>query len=155
MHLAGKDFSKAQENLRSLGWWQKTVPLVLPHLNPAQKELLSNELSTQEQFFSSDQYALLPSGASHCDLFRDNVLFDAKGSLDTADTAADHLGGFFDFYFAGNDKWLFDLAVTANDWCLAIYSSTHSRRASELAADVARCCAALLDFSTMGFLFAA
>ena len=97
----------------------KTVPLVLPHLDPAQKELLSNELSTQEQFFSSDQYALLPSGASHCDLFRDNVLFDAKGALDTGDTAADHLGGFFDFYFAGNDKWLFDLAVTANDWCLA------------------------------------
>ncbi len=119
MHLAGKDFSKAQENLRSLSWWQKTVPLVLPHLDPAQKELLSNELSTQEQFFSSDQYALLPSGASHCDLFRDNVLFDAKGSLNTGDTAADHLGGFFDFYFAGNDKWLFDLAVTANDWCLA------------------------------------
>jgi homoserine kinase type II len=116
MHLAGKDFSKTQENLRSLGWWQKTVPLVLPHLDPAQKELLSTELSTQEQFFSSSQYAALPSGASHCDLFRDNVLFDPQGAVDTAN---DRLGGFFDFYFAGTDKWLFDLAVTVNDWCLA------------------------------------
>ena len=116
MHLAGKDFTKTQENLRSLAWWQKTVPLILPHLDPAQKELLSTELSTQEQFFSSSQYALLPSGASHCDLFRDNVLFDPKGSTDSEN---DHLGGFFDFYFAGTDKWLFDLAVTANDWCLA------------------------------------
>lgn len=116
MHLAGKDFSKTQENLRSLSWWQKTVPLVLPHLDPVQKELLSTELSAQEQFFTSSQYAALPSGASHCDLFRDNVLFDPQGA---ADTSNDRLGGFFDFYFAGTDKWLFDLAVTVNDWCLA------------------------------------
>ena len=116
MHLAGKDFSKTQENLRSLAWWQKTVPLVLPHLDPTQKELLSTELSAQEQFFNSSQYAALPSGASHCDLFRDNVLFDPQGAVDTAN---DRLGGFFDFYFAGTDKWLFDLAVTVNDWCLA------------------------------------
>lgn len=116
MHLAGKDFPKNQENLRSLAWWQKTIPLVLPHLNTSQKELLTHELSTQEEFFSSGAYDMLPQGASHCDLFRDNVLFDPKGS---DDTSKDHLGGFFDFYFAGTDKWLFDLAVTANDWCLA------------------------------------
>ena len=116
MHLAGKDFPRSQENLRSLGWWQQTIPLVMPHLNSAQKELLTHELSTQEAFFSSSDYDMLPQGASHCDLFRDNVLFDPKG---TSDTSHDQLGGFFDFYFAGTDKWLFDLAVTVNDWCLA------------------------------------
>ena len=116
MHLAGKDFPKTQENLRSLAWWQKTVPLVLPHLDVAQKELLTNELKSQEQFFTSAAYASLPQGASHCDLFRDNVLFDPKSATDSSN---DRLGGFFDFYFAGTDKWLFDLAVTANDWCLA------------------------------------
>ena len=115
MHLAGKDFSKYQENLRSLDWWQKTIPLVLPHLNTSQKELITHELKTQEEFFSSGTYDGLPQGASHCDLFRDNVLFDPKGS----DVSQDQLGGFFDFYFAGTDKWLFDIAVTANDWCLA------------------------------------
>ena len=116
MHLAGKDFPKTQENLRSLGWWQKTVPLVIPHLSTPQKELISHELAAQEQFFSSSAYDALPQGASHCDLFRDNVLFDPKAATDTSQ---DQLGGFFDFYFAGTDKWLFDLAVTANDWCLA------------------------------------
>jgi homoserine kinase type II len=116
MHLAGKDFSRTQENLRSLAWWQKTVPLVMPHLDLAQKELLASELKSQEQFFTSYEYASLPEGASHCDLFRDNVLFDPKSATDTSN---DQLGGFFDFYFAGTDKWLFDLAVTANDWCLA------------------------------------
>jgi homoserine kinase type II len=115
MHLAGKDFSKYQENLRSLDWWQKTIPSVLPHLNTSQKELITHELKTQEEFFSSGTYDGLPQGASHCDLFRDNVLFDPKGS----DVSQDQLGGFFDFYFAGTDKWLFDIAVTANDWCLA------------------------------------
>ena len=115
MHLAGKDFSKYQENLRSLDWWQKTIPSVLPYLNTSQKELITHELKTQEEFFSSGTYDGLPQGASHCDLFRDNVLFDPKGS----DASQDQLGGFFDFYFAGTDKWLFDIAVTANDWCLA------------------------------------
>ena len=115
MHLAGKDFSKYQENLRSLDWWQKTIPSVLPHLNTSQKELITHELKTQEEFFSSGTYDGLPQGASHCDLFRDNVLFDPKG----LDVSQDQLGGFFDFYFAGTDKWLFDIAVTANDWCLA------------------------------------
>jgi homoserine kinase type II len=116
MHLASTDFQYIQENLRSLSWWQKTVPEVLSHLSETQKELLNSELATQEQFFASETYASLPQGASHCDLFRDNVLFDPHGA---SDTSQDQLGGFFDFYFAGNDKWLFDLAVTANDWCLA------------------------------------
>ena len=116
MHLASSDFKGTQENLRSLSWWQKTVPQVLSHLNETQKELLISELATQEQFFASAAYAALPQGASHCDLFRDNVLFDPQGA---SDSSQDRLGGFFDFYFAGTDKWLFDLAVTVNDWCLA------------------------------------
>jgi len=116
MHLAGADFPNAQINLRSLAWWQKTVPQVITHLNENQKDLLTTELVAQEQFFASNQYATLPQGASHCDLFRDNVLFNPQ---ELQDPSKDRLGGFFDFYFAGTDKWLFDLAVTVNDWCLA------------------------------------
>jgi homoserine kinase type II len=111
MHLAGQSFTHSQPNLRSLSWWQETVPLVLPHLNNAQKELLQSEMQFQESFFHSSTYQSLPGGPCHCDLFRDNVLFTKQNHRKS-------LGGFFDFYFAGNDKWLFDLAVTANDWCL-------------------------------------
>jgi homoserine kinase type II len=42
------------------------------------------------------------------------------------------LGGFFDFYFAGTDKWLFDLAVTINDWCLLEGGALDSSRMQAL-----------------------
>jgi homoserine kinase type II len=34
----------------------------------------------------------------------------------------EELTGCFDFYFAGCDTWLFDLAVTVNDWCIDLAS---------------------------------
>jgi len=111
MHLAGLDFQSSQANLRSIDWWKNTVPLVIPHLNPAQDQVIQSELAAQIDFFSSTEYKSLPSGPSHCDLFRDNVLFDdASGK--------DEIGGFFDFYFAGCDSFLFDIAVCLNDWCI-------------------------------------
>ena len=35
------------------------------------------------------------------------------------------LSGFFDFYFAGVDTWLFDLAVCMNDWCVDLPCGAH------------------------------
>lgn len=115
MHLAGRDFVPYLPNLRSLAWWEETAPQVSPFLTGAQRELIESELAHQRAFFASDDYAALPGGPCHCDLFRDNVLFDpvAPGTGHTV-----RLGGFFDFYFAGCDKWLFDIAVTVNDWCI-------------------------------------
>ncbi|MCG1041810.1 homoserine kinase [Mycetohabitans sp. B8] len=111
MHVAGRDFPMHQPNLRSLPWWQDNVPAVLPYVTDAQHPLLVSELAYQQAFFASPDYAALPGGPCHCDLFRDNVLFVSRDGRDT-------LGGFFDFYFAGCDKWLFDVAVTVNDWCV-------------------------------------
>src|SRR5674476_764605 len=47
MHLAGRDFSMSQPNLRGLSWWNATVPVLLPHLNPAQTALIQSELAYQ------------------------------------------------------------------------------------------------------------
>jgi homoserine kinase type II len=111
LHLAARDYARQQPNLRGLAWWNETVPVVLPHLDPAQAALLRGELAYQNHVAASAAYAALPRGPIHADLFRDNVLFDST-------QGAPELTGFFDFYFAGVDSWLFDLAVCLNDWCI-------------------------------------
>jgi len=107
MHLAGRDYGLAQPNLRGLQWWNETVPVVLPFLAPPQAALIRSELAYQNHVAASSAFAALPRGPIHADLFRDNVMFDGG-----------RLSGFFDFYFAGIDSWLFDLAVCLNDWCI-------------------------------------
>ncbi len=107
MHIAGRDYARSQPNLRALPWWNATAPTVLPFLSPAQTALIQSELAFQNHIHASPAYAALPRGPIHADLFRDNVMFEA-----------DTLTGFFDFYFAGVDTWLFDLAVSLNDWCI-------------------------------------
>jgi homoserine kinase type II len=114
MHLAGLGFNRSQPNLRGLPWWNETVPVVLPYVSASQASLLSSELAFQNHIASSSDYEALPRGPVHADLFRDNVLFDG-----------DTLSGFFDFYFAGVDTWLFDLGVCLNDWCIDLESGAH------------------------------
>jgi len=110
MHLAAADFDLHQPHHRGLAWWAETVPVVLPHLPPDAAALLRDELAFQQHLAASPGGQALPRGPIHADLFRDNVMFD-----DTA--GPDRLCGFFDFYFAGEDSFLFDLAVCLNDWC--------------------------------------
>jgi homoserine kinase type II len=114
MHLAGRDFNRSQPNLRGLPWWNETVPVVLPHLDAAQATLLRAELAYQNHVAAWLAYAALPRGPVHADLFRDNVMFDGG-----------ELTGFFDFYFAGVDTWLFDIAVCLNDWCIDLATGAH------------------------------
>jgi len=107
MHLAAQDFPLSQPNLRGLDWWRATAPAVLPHLSDENARLLREEIALQEECAASTAYARLPRGPVHADLFRNNVMF-----------VGEKLSGCFDFYFAGVDTWLFDLAVTVNDWCI-------------------------------------
>jgi homoserine kinase type II len=111
MHLAGRDFPLQQPNLRGLDWWVETVPKVLAYLDADTAALLQSELAFQRDFAAGPIYAQLERGPVHADLFRNNVMF-----------VGERLSGCFDFYFAGWDTWLFDLAVTVNDWCIDLDS---------------------------------
>ncbi|WP_409269578.1 homoserine kinase [Massilia sp. BHUDP2] len=111
MHLAGQDFALHQPNLRGLDWITATAPTVLPLISQAEADLLRNEVGFQSDFARTATYAALTRGPVHADLFRNNVMFEGE-----------RLSGCFDFYFAGVDTWLFDVAVTVNDWCVDLAS---------------------------------
>ena len=113
MHLAGNSYPTAMANPRGPAWWRATAPQVLPRLNPDEAALLKEELRFQALYRHED----LPRGVIHADLFRDNVLFD-HGLL----------AGVIDFYYACNDTWLYDLAITVNDWCVAGHGETDPAR---------------------------
>ena len=120
LHVAALDYPRQQPNLRGLNWWNETVPLVLAHLTADQRSLILSELAYQNHIAGSSAYRSLPRGAIHADLFRDNVMFE-NGQLT----------GFFDFYFAGCDAFLFDIGICLNDWCVDLESGTlHTARAN-------------------------
>ena len=106
-HLAVADFAGNTPNPRGLAWIENAMNELDDHLPDAVCKLLHDEVSHQKTVAAGNAYKTLPRGAVHADLFRDNALMQG-----------DQLGGVIDFYFAGVDTFLFDLAVTANDWCI-------------------------------------
>lgn len=102
LHLAGLSYGRRQDNPRGAAWRSATAARVHPFLPADEQGLLDAELAFQAAAASEE----LPEGVIHADLFRDNILWDGE-----------HIGGVIDFYFAGVDALLFDVAVTVNDWC--------------------------------------
>ena len=120
MHLAARSYPGYLENPRGPKWWRLAAGEVRPFLDGAQAELLDQELGFQAQHRFPD----LPRAAVHADLFRDNALFEGG-----------RISGVIDFYFAGVDCLLYDVAVCANDWCLdASYGLERGRTGALLAA---------------------
>ena len=103
LHQAGAELPKPLANPCGAAWRQASGAALLPVVTPAERERLAAELLFQ----AAQDFSALPRGIIHADLFRDNVLWDSCGRL----------SGVLDFYFAGEDALLFDLAVVANDWC--------------------------------------
>lgn len=117
LHLAGLSYGRRQDNPRGAAWRAATAARVRAHLPDDERVLLDAEIAFQ----AGIDFESLPQGAIHADLFRDNVLWDGA-----------HIGGVIDFYFAGRDALLFDVAVTVNDWCTASSGELDPERASAL-----------------------
>ncbi len=107
MHLGGRDYEVFQPNLRGIGWWKDAAACLQPYLDDETFNELIEEVIYQDSVSRRADFEQLPGGPIHADLFRDNVLFDGS-----------KIGGVIDFYFAGFGPWLFDLAITVNDWCV-------------------------------------
>lgn len=127
MHVAGASFAVRQTNPRGIDWWIATAAGVRAFLDDAQCALLDEEVALQAAGWTTSTDGL-PAGPIHADLFRDNALFVDEG------TPA--LRGVIDFYFAGHDVWLLDIAICLNDWCVALDTGVFDapRRAAFMAA---------------------
>ena len=111
LHVSAADAPLRQPNLRGPTWREAAAQQVAPYLQGQQAQLLNEELAHQRLTLASADAQSAPQGPVHADMFRDNVLFEGEA-----------LSGVIDFYFAGVDHWVFDLAVTLNDWCVDLAS---------------------------------
>jgi homoserine kinase type II len=107
LHSATSSTAFEQQTLPNpcgLAWMKETLAFVQSSLDPADIKILHNQITLSAELESRK----LPRGIIHGDLFRDNVLME-DGQI----TAV------IDFYNAGQDVLLLDMAVAANDWCYA------------------------------------
>jgi homoserine kinase type II len=103
MHIAGQSFAGQMPDPRGAAWREDASQAVMKFLSEENAALLHSEVTLHAEHPLAD----IPRGIIHADLFRDNVLMDGE-----------RVGGLVDFYFACSGEWLYDVAITVNDWCL-------------------------------------
>ena len=105
MHLGGHNFAIKRANALGLSGWRPLFNKFshrAEEILPGMTKLIESELSYLEAHWPKQ----LPAGVIHADLFPDNVFF-----------VGDKLSGLIDFYFACNDAFAYDIAVSLNAWC--------------------------------------
>ncbi|MGE5526158.1 MAG: homoserine kinase [Rhodospirillaceae bacterium] len=123
IHIAGATYAGRMDNPRGRSWWAGVMSEILPFLDDQDSRLLQSEIDHQAKAWPAG----LPHGAIHADLFRDNVLFEHG-----------RLTGVIDFYFACTGEWVYDLAITVNDWCYAAAGALDEQRTRALVKAYAR-----------------
>lgn len=123
LHQAGADYPMKRPNALSLEGWQQLYEATHRQLNaitPGLQEQVSAEL---KYLYTHWPKTGLPQGVIHADLFPDNVFF--KGDL---------VSGVIDFYFACNDFFAYDIAITINAWCFDKEGNFDAKKAEALLA---------------------
>ncbi len=103
LHLIANDFTELNQNTRGLCWMSDIYKSLKKHINHDDQKIIELEINFQLSLDNTD----LPEGIIHGDLFRDNVLF-----------LNDNVSGFIDLYYACNERLVYDIAITINDWCI-------------------------------------
>ncbi len=117
MHCAGQSFGEQMPNPRGAAWRAEAAQRVKIFLSLADAALLESEVAVHAVHPMSE----LPRGVIHADLFSDNVLMDSE-----------RVGGLIDYYFACTDALLYDVAITANDWCMSAEGKLDAERTRAL-----------------------
>jgi len=102
VHRCTQNFVFPIKNNNNLDWCKTLLNKIGAQLSVTDYALINDELLFQ----TANSSVSLPQGVIHADLFRANVLF-----------VDNQFSGILDFYSACNGSLLFDIAITANDWC--------------------------------------
>jgi len=106
LHLAGEGYAGRRANDLGQPAWS---PLFAKHrqdaegLKPGLATTIDKDLAQLALMWPRN----LPTGTIHADYFPDNVFFKPDGRFAAA----------IDFYFACDDAYAYDVAVTLNAWC--------------------------------------
>jgi len=103
LHLTANNFSQLNKNTRGLDWVSDMYLNLKKYLSLEDQGILELEINYHKEMDKVE----LPEGIIHGDLFKDNVLF-----------LNDKVSGFIDFYYACNEKFIYDIAIAINDWCI-------------------------------------
>ena len=114
IHLAAQDFGQHRPQALGLASWRETACECTFAGMEGISEGLGLAVFAELDHLDAHWPQGLPSGVSHCDLFPDNVLM-----------LGEKVTGLIDFYFAANDAFAYDLAVTHAAWCFAEAGRTY------------------------------
>ena len=118
LHRAGSDFKLKRPNALGPEGWRELANATHARADAIERNLgslIADALAELNKSWPRD----LPAGVIHADLFPDNVLF-----------MQEKVSGLIDFYFACDDMYAYDLAVTLNSWCFepdGAYNITKSK----------------------------
>lgn len=109
MHNMGGKFDVQRENKMGLSVWHNLWTQTAAQADdvvPGQRALIDDEFENIATLWQELPKRNIPKGAVHCDMFADNVFFK-EGTL----------SGIIDFYYACDEYYIYDLALTVNAWC--------------------------------------
>ncbi len=102
-HQVASAFRPPTHQPYDTGWLAAAIDKYAAERSTDERQALHHALSLYEDLLGAN----LPSGWTHGDVFRDNVLFLEDGTLN----------GLLDYFHAGSDPFVMDLAIAINDWC--------------------------------------
>ena len=105
LHLAGEGYPARRENDLGQAAWSPMFARLWDAAE-ALKPGLADTIRADLDYLGRDWPTGLPTGVIHADFFPDNIFF-RDGKFAAA----------FDFYFACDDAYAYDLAVALNAWC--------------------------------------
>ncbi|MES2677030.1 MAG: homoserine kinase [Pseudomonadota bacterium] len=147
LHEAVLDFKEVRTNDLGILGWRNLFNKIADQIENYQTGLRL-EISGYIDFLEKNWQNNYQSGAVHADLFPDNVFFDGQNNL----------SGVIDFYFAANDLFIYDLAVTINAWCFDENNKFDEKKSAAILAGyqkIKKLSAAELDFLKIALLGAA